>query len=102
MPLRLLGTEARWRLRCFPAFFVIGVTKCGTTHLCQDIAQYVPGHVNGGLKEYHYWDQHRYPQVPKKCRKWYIGLLHFFFQNIAVPILWQKIAIFCMVVTNWS
>lgn len=46
-------------MRCFPYFFLLGVTKSGTTSIHDAMERYAPEFAPGAYKEYQYWDARR-------------------------------------------
>ena len=57
---RLEQDEQPWRLRCLPYFFLLGVTKCGTTDFFDAILKHPAVH-GLWIKEPMYWNRERYP-----------------------------------------
>ncbi|KAK2141411.1 hypothetical protein LSH36_1105g00039 [Paralvinella palmiformis] len=47
-----------WRIRCFPYFFLIGFTKCGTTDLFGALS-HIPDFIRPLTKEPEYWEKYR-------------------------------------------
>ena len=47
-----------WRIRCFPYFFLIGFTKCGTTDLFAALS-HVPDIIRPFAKEAEFWQKYR-------------------------------------------
>ncbi|KAK2148697.1 hypothetical protein LSH36_487g05051 [Paralvinella palmiformis] len=47
-----------WRIRCFPYFFLIGFTKCGTTDFFAALS-FLPEFIRSMIKEPHYWHKYR-------------------------------------------
>ena len=58
---RLSTSRRPWRLRCLPYFYLLGVTKSGTTDLYQSLLKHPDVH-GGWVKEPMYWNRGRYPQ----------------------------------------
>ncbi len=53
----------RWRMRCFPSFFLMGVAKCGTTDLYEALVRH-PQIIVSELKEPEYWSRQRFETNP--------------------------------------
>ncbi|KAK2142852.1 hypothetical protein LSH36_907g01051 [Paralvinella palmiformis] len=54
-----------WRVRCFPYFFLIGFTKCGTTDLFESLS-HIPDFIRPLTKEPEFWNMYRLPfQIQK-------------------------------------
>lgn len=54
-----LHTGQHWRVRCFPYFFLLGVTKCGTTDLFHAMTTGLPDVIAGARKEAQFWNNRR-------------------------------------------
>ena len=58
---RLQNNTNPWRMRCFPYFYLLGVTKCGTTDFVKAFSRheqiYWPW-----MTETMYWNIARYPE----------------------------------------
>ncbi|KAK2140175.1 hypothetical protein LSH36_1456g00002 [Paralvinella palmiformis] len=54
-----------WRMRCFPYFFLIGFTKCGTTDLFTALS-YIPDVIRPLTKEPRFWQKFRFTEHIKK------------------------------------
>ncbi|KAK2146408.1 hypothetical protein LSH36_611g04012 [Paralvinella palmiformis] len=52
-----VGSKA-WRIRCFPYFFLLGFTKCGTSDLRRTLS-FFPDFVDGITKEPKFWNKIR-------------------------------------------
>ena len=58
---RLKEQTKPWRIRCLPYFFLLGVTKCGTTDFFDAILKHPEVH-GLWIKEPMYWNRERYPE----------------------------------------
>ncbi len=63
----------RQRLRCFPAVFLLGVTKSASSNLFWTIVHQMEGFVMGTTKETQFWGRRRYGVTWASCKPKYYG-----------------------------
>lgn len=57
---RLKNGLRRWRLRCLPFFYLIGINRGGSTALWTSLASHPQLMSSKAGKEHHYWNEIRY------------------------------------------
>ncbi|KAK2159460.1 hypothetical protein LSH36_152g00010 [Paralvinella palmiformis] len=57
---RLKTRSNKWRLRCLPFFYLIGINRGGSTSLWSSLISHPQLMGSGAAKELHYWDEVRY------------------------------------------
>ena len=66
---RAKGKHAK-RMRCFPSFFLIGFTKCGTTDLYETLS-FIPDIIHPITKEPQFWHWFRLPYTAESGKEHY-------------------------------